>query len=224
LYLVRLRGVYVDILNEIIKNLEQGNYALALIVVMIFLVIKSKNIYIFYKDFKQHKIKKFKEFTTENNLDEDIKKISIDFLNNEIFYQITGINAEKNLRKKIIEIYEKNQGKFSYKDLKIAQRFLILEGDKLAIKITYWDTIEMWFNITLSMILMIIASYFISLPSMINSLALFNILISISFGIFTYLFAGFVIAQTFPIRKAKKLANILNLTNQRDCELSPLNP
>ena len=207
----------MDLINKIIESFEKGNYSLAFIVVMILLVIKSKNIYSFYKEFKQQKIKTFKELYSEDNLDEHIKKMLNDYINNEVFYQLTGIYTEKFLRNKIIETYETAQGLITYRDLKIAHRFLTLKDGELVVKINLSDKIDKWFNIFLSTLLLIIASYIISLPSITDKPSLVQILISTSFGILTYLFAGFLIAQTFPIKKAKKIEGILqNLTKARN--------
>lgn len=203
----------MDLINKLIESAEKGNYYLPIIVVMILLVIKLRSIYSFYEDFKQQKIKIFRELYSEDSLDEHIKKILKDSINNEVFYQLTGIYTEKFLRNKIIEIYEKSQGLITYRDLKIAQHFLRLEENKLVVKINLSDKINKWFNVFLSILLVIIASYIISLSSIIDNLPLVKILISNLFGVLTYLFAGFIISQTFPIKKAKKIENILqNLT------------
>lgn len=205
----------MDLISKFLESIKNGNYSIALIIVMIFLIIKLRDIYKFYQEIKQQKIQRLKDLQNINDLDEKIKSSIKDSINNEVFYILTGINAEKYRRNKIIEICENSQGMLSYKDLKMSQKFLNLENNNLLIKITIWDKIEKWFNISISFILIIIASYFISIPSLIKEPTLLQIAISLLFGIFTYLFAGFTIAQTFPIRKAENIKDILeNLTKQ----------
>jgi len=205
----------MDIIDKLLDSLKNGNYSIALILVMILLIIKSKDIYKVYQEFKKQKIERLKELQTIDNLDEETKTFIKDSLNNEVFYQLTGINADKYLKNNLIKVYESSKGIITYKDLKISQRFLKIENNVLTIEIKTGDKIEEWFNIFISIILIIIASYFFSIPSLLPNLKLLQVGLALFIGIFIYLFAGFTIAQTFPIRKAKKIKVILeNLTKQ----------
>ena len=205
----------MDIIDKLLDSLKNGNYSIALILVMILLIIKSKDIYKVYQEFKKQKIERLKELQTIDNLNEETKTLIKDSLNNEVFYQLTGINADKYLKNNLIKVYESSKGIITYKDLKISQRFLKIENNVLTIEIKTGDKIEEWFNIFISIILIIIASYFFSIPSLLPNLKLLQVGLALFIGIFIYLFAGFTIAQTFPIRKAKKIKVILeNLTKQ----------
>ncbi len=204
----------MDLINKLLDSVKNGNYIIALIIVMIILMIKSRDIYRFYQEFKKQKIEIFIKLQTLNNLDEKIKNLIGESLNNEIFYQLTGINADKYLRNHIIDIYEKLKGEITYEDLKIAQKFLKIKDNKLTIEIKTADNIEYGFNIFFSLILIIIASYFISMPSLIPNLKILQIIITLFIGVFIYLFAAFTIAQTFPIRKAKKIDKSIKEINK----------
>ena len=198
----------MELIKNIFESIQKGNYFIAVVLVILITIIRLKEIINFYYEFKQYKIRNLRNLYNED-IDQSMKKMLQNYINNEIFYQLTGIRAEKFLRDKIVETYEKAQGLITYKDLKSAQRFLVIDDGELKVKVTIFDKIDKWFNLFLSIILIFITSYLFLLPSFINKPSLTQILISFSFGVFTYIFAGFLIALTFPIKKAEKIKKLL---------------
>ena len=188
-------------LEKIIENVEKGNYSIVMIIILISFIINIKNILAFMEDFHFRKIKRFEQYLENKYIDEDMKSIVVNQLNIHVFKVTTGIRADKFLKKKLIELYEKGQGVFTLKQVSyISSANLDLIDGKVVIKPTDFDNISYYLNI----IWLIFTGFFILLLLLVNKND-FNIWLMFIASNIMFFFIIFQIVNYILIKKLETI-------------------
>lgn len=213
----------MDLLNRFLDSLLNGNYIIAFFAFVIILVFKAKAIYSFLDTLRSTKMKKIEELSKLDYNCALMKEHVNDCVNNEVFKTTTGINVEKVLREKLMHLQINSNGVLGYKRLKRALPYFCMIDNKLKIEINFWEYVYLVWNTILAIILTLMASFFMIMPSLSEKLSLYQTFISAVIGIVIYLVAGFVISETFSIRTARAIKLDVDKYNE-DTEVKLTHP
>jgi len=121
------------------KNLDNGNYLLIVLIVFIVLSFKFEKIFKSFDNMKKNKLNFLIDITKKDFLDNTTKENVYETINNDIFKVTTGIQTNKYMREKIINLYNNYKGEISLYDIKKSIPFLKIKNDSINIKLTKFD-------------------------------------------------------------------------------------
>lgn len=171
------------------------------------LAFNLRAIYEFLDVFSKRKLTTLRDFSGEKGATGRTKEILQEELNSLLFRYATGINTEKPLRDRIINLHDIADGKLTYLDFKRAFHFLIIKQDgTLGVrKFTLLDQLIHYFNRGLSYLLLF-GTAFLLILSILPPPKEFHVQIFLLFFVlFVFASALFILSQTFPLHAAKKI-------------------
>lgn len=183
------------ILDIITKNLENGNYLLIIVILILVILFKFETIFKSFDNLKKNKIKYLFELEKKDILDENIREALNETINNQIFKITTGINTNKFMRQKILELYHQKKGELTLRQFKLSQNFLNLKNEEITINLTKFDTFWFIINLFIGFFMFFIGLVMIIIPINTNISAL-QILTFIIMGV------GFIIISVQPLKDA----------------------
>lgn len=200
----------------LVKNLENGNVLIPIIIVGIAVVFHYKKILEFFDGRKKLKIQKF----TEALKCEQLTGLSKTHIENELviehFKQTTGLGVEKEFREALFKLHSKMNGELRFLHFKRALPHILFEDQKVVVKITQFDTSSFWFSlicgIGLAFTGLIILALFLAMAFTESKL---QPLTWLSFG-FLFLVSGFMLlGQTLPVYSARLINTEIKKLKER---------
>lgn len=195
--------------NLLIKLLEDGNYILILIPIVITVMFKFEKIFKSFDNMKKNKLNFLFDLEKKPFMDESTKESIRETINNDVFKVTTGIRTNKYMREKIIDLYKEKKGEVTLFEIKNAMPFLKIKNDSLVIELTAQDKIWSIYNLLFGFLTLSLGLILIMIFPMISS--------SISEKLTSFIIGIGLLFITFPIleevrayKAAKKIKKILN--------------
>jgi len=195
--------------NLLIKLLEDGNYILILIPIVITVMFKFEKIFKSFDNMKKNKLNFLFDLEKKPFMDESAKESIRETINNDVFKVTTGIRTNKYMREKIIDLYKEKKGEVTLFEIKNAMPFLKIKNDSLVIELTAQDKIWSIYNLLFGFLTLSLGLILIMIFPMISS--------SISEKLTSFIIGIGLLFITFPIleevrayKAAKKIKKILN--------------
>jgi len=145
------------LLNILSKNLENGNYLLILIAIIVIVIFKFEKIFNSFDNIKKNKLNFLFDLEKKSFIDESTKESIQEAINNDIFRITTGIRTNKYMREKILNLYTEKNGEVTLFAIRNAMSFLKIENDTLIVEINRYDQIWSIFNLIFGFITLILA-------------------------------------------------------------------
>ncbi|MGA9047164.1 hypothetical protein [Sulfuricurvum sp.] len=201
-------------MDQIFKILEQGNYKVAIIMILVFGLFNIRKIYDFYDFIRMNKLKKNLDHMSNEHIELSMKTLLQDQIHNELFRLTTGINVENFFRQQLMQLHENSKGFITYRQLKHALPYLKLYKNELAVS----SNIDLFFyaviNIFFFFVFLAIGSEVIKVPFLMKPFSYYNLLGGFFVGFIIYLIASYYLLKAYAVLDAKKISLYLNSPNR----------
>ena len=208
--------------DEIIKQVLNGNFVVAFIFIAIYAFKNPKE---FIQTFNAV------QFSKIGNLDLALKSkylkglsrtVIEDQLEQRYFYLSTGLNAEKLIRQKILEVYAYSEGRVNFRHFVRVNNRFSFKNSTLSIKWGRYECLSLWFlgGAAFISLISVLALILLMLPSVISEDISFDqiddiVLLMITLtttGLFYLYSCGILISANF-VRKQVEAFNRISDTN-----------
>jgi len=206
-------------LDYLIKGLETKNFLIPIVIVIVTIIFKAKDIMEFFdliKSREQKLLEELLKISETKLLSEETKEIIKERIDTIAFKKATGIYAEAPLREHIFKFYQSMKNEVSLYQIKMAMPYIKIKDNNLAIELNFWNKIEFWIiNIGASILfffslLILLGGTFLQQKSLYN--AIFSILLYLVFVTFAIL----LFKSSLPYRYAKRLQELIKKYNSNN--------
>ena len=197
------------LLDLISKHLEDGNYLLIIVALVLVIIFKFENLYKSFDKVKKSKLNFLLDIADKDYLDDTTKESVKEKINNLIFTNSTGISTNKFFRYKIMELYHQKKGLISLNQIRYALPFLNISNDSLIIEITKWNKLIFILNIIFGFILLFFGLAILSLLITISSLSFSKVLGLILIGLIFILVSFIPLKEASSYQAAKRIERLL---------------
>ncbi|WP_020405207.1 hypothetical protein [Hahella ganghwensis] len=168
------------ILNKLVDSLNNGNWLVALVVIVLAIVFNLKKIFEHLEERKKSRIIKIKEALECPNVQGLTRSHLEEQLATEYFKISTGLGVEKELREALIEAHRNTNGELNFRHFKQALSHIRYKNSILKVKITWFEKLGFVFNAIFGLFLLVlgfllIIAMFLQLGEISISHALFRI-------------------------------------------------
>lgn len=200
-------------MEMLIDNLKNLNILPVLVIVAVALIFNYKKIVEFLEERKKAKIVKLSEALkcehvsglTRSHLEEELVT--------EQFKVITRISLEKEFREALIQAHNNTRGELNFIHFKRALPHTFYKESKLEVKISFYEEVSYWFNLTFGLVLAFSGLIIMWLPSQIKEINIIQLLSVLGMGVFFIATAFFMLSQTFSVISARKVSKVLDKTH-----------
>lgn len=204
------------LLNALLKNLENGNWLVVIVIVFIGVSINLRVIIEFADRWGSKREAYIKEALKIETLTGATRIFLEEELNCSIFKKITEISADQIFREKIKYLIDHSNGDLQPFQFTQARKHLKMKEGELVIVITLSDRVGHIINFALSGIMFIsVPYYFMSIADM-KFTAIYQIVVVIGYGVLMFFFAVFLYWQTTPLLVAKYIEPIIKHLESND--------
>ncbi len=191
-------------LEKIIESIEKGNYFFMFVILLFLVITNIEKILAVFEDLHNKKVQRLEAYLENKFIGDMIKGIIKDQLDSYIFKAATGIRADKFMQSKILELYEKANGKFTLQQLSRVSHYMDSDDGKIAIKITAFDTFVYYFHFILLIGTGLVALFFWMGLWFFNEIDKTYVTLWIISGAYFLLFL-YTLYEVMKFRLAKKL-------------------
>jgi hypothetical protein len=146
----------MEIINKLIKSIEEGNILVTGIIIFVALIFNYKSIIEFLDSRKKVKISKLEEALKNEN----IKGLDRELLESELikeqFKSTIGLDVEKEFREAIISTHKNTKGEVRFVHFQRGLPFLEYENNILKVTISKIEHVGFYINIVSSILLVFI--------------------------------------------------------------------
>jgi hypothetical protein len=206
------------ILEVLLKSIQDGQWSVGAVVVIIAVVVNLRGIL----DYVERRGSKRENYVKDALKNEVVRDTTRTFLEEElnylVFRKITGISADRALREKIGMLVDRSGGDLQPFQFARARKFIKLKDGKLTVGVSTFDHIEKYFNRAAAIFVAIFGVGSFILPVAVSKGApLQYAFTSLAFGMLMVLFALFLLSQTIPIAVAGRIKPIVDKLEASIC-------
>ncbi len=203
----------MDILQQLIGAVRDGNFLLVIVIVAVPLIFNFQKIVEFSEERKKARIVKLSE-ALNSPLITGLTKFHLEEeLVTEQFKITTGIRLEKEIREAVIQAHINTKGELDFKHFKRALPHIFYKDLKLGVKISFFELASFWVNLIFGFILVLVGLLVMELPSQIKGISIAQGLGIFGMGALFIAIALFMISQTIPVVSARKVSKELEKTH-----------